>query len=335
VIERAVDRLSPTDRSRLALAPAVGWRAPMLPSLAGTPPAGAGWVFERKFDGVRVIASRDGGRTALFSRTQRAVDASYPELAEALSAQPATRFVVDGEIVAFDGARTSFERLQARIHLTRPDQIRATGVSVVLCLFDLLVIGDVDVTRVSLRSRKELLQEAFAFDDTVRFSADRVGDGAALFAEACAQGWEGLIAKRADSPYRSGRRSTDWLKYKCVREQEFVIGGFTDPSGTRLGFGALLLGYYDGDQLRYAGKVGTGFTDATLRDLRSQLDRLSQRECPFADRVGERGAHWARPELVAQAGFSDWTDDGKLRHARFLGLRADKPARDVVREMPA
>jgi len=335
VIERAVDRLSPVDRSRLAPAAAMGWRAPMLPTLAGSRPVGEGWIFERKFDGVRVIACRDGDRTALFSRSQRAIDASYPELAAALAAQPAGRFIVDGEIVVFDGAHTSFERLQARIHLTRPEQIRATGVSVVLCLFDVLVIGDVDVTGVSLRSRKDLLQEAFVFDDTVRFSAGRVGDGTALFTEACAQGWEGLIAKRADSPYRSGRRSTDWLKYKCVREQEFVIGGFTDPNGTRLGFGALLLGYYDGDRLRYAGKVGTGFTDAILRDVRAQLDRLRQPECPFADRVGERGAHWVRPELVAQAGFSDWTDDGKLRHARFLGLRTDKPTHEVVREMPS
>ncbi|MGH3491218.1 MAG: non-homologous end-joining DNA ligase, partial [Actinopolymorphaceae bacterium] len=149
---------------------------------------------------------------------------------------------------------------------------------------------------------------------------------------ACHRGWEGLIAKRADASYQVGRRSRDWLKFKCVRDQEFVIGGFTDPEGSRQGFGALLVGHYERRQLRYAGKVGTGYNALMLRDLRAKMDAIAQASSPFADPVRERSAHWVRPELVAQIGFTEWTTDGKLRHPRFVGLRTDKDASEVVRE---
>jgi bifunctional non-homologous end joining protein LigD len=161
----------------------------------------------------------------------------------------------------------------------------------------------------------------------------RNGDGEAFFAEACRKGWEGVIAKRADSPY-AARRSRDWLKFKCGKGQELVVGGFTEPRGTRIELGALLLGYYAGDALRYAGKVGTGFDRDTLRDLAARLRPLRRPDPPFADAasIRERGVTWVQPELVAQVGFSEWTRDGRLRHPRFLGLRDDKPARQVVRE---
>lgn len=184
-----------------------------------------------------------------------------------------------------------------------------------------------------LRARKRVLQALADLTDPLRYSEHRDRDGEAYLDEACAQGWEGLIAKRADSAYQHGR-SRDWLKFKCARGQEFVIGGFTDPAGSRVGFGALLVGHYQGDRLRYAGKVGTGFDDRTLRWLHRRLTELVQDSSPFADPVRERGAHWVRPELVAQVGFSEWTGDGKLRHPRFQGLREDKAARDVVREEP-
>jgi DNA ligase D-like protein (predicted ligase) len=289
------------------------------------------WIFERKLDGVRAIASRDGETPKLWSRNQKPMNNAFPEIVEALAEQGGPRFVVDGEIVAFDGEQTSFAKLQPRIHLTDPKRARATGVEIFYYLFDLLYFDTFDATQLPLRQRKQLLKDAFDFRDPLRFSEHRNAEGEKFFEEACAKGWEGLIAKRADSTYRPGR-STDWLKFKCVKDQEFVIGGFTDPQGSRFGFGALLLGYYDGGKLRYAGKVGTGFDEATLRALTAKLTELEQDTSPFADPVPERRIHWVRPELVAQIGFSEWTGDGKLRHSRFEGLRDDKKPTDVARE---
>jgi ATP-dependent DNA ligase len=166
-------------------------------------------------------------------------------------------------------------------------------------------------------------------------STHRNTEGEAYLREACRRGWEGLVAKRADAPYRPGRRSPDWLKLKCVHEQELVVGGWTDPQRSRTGFGALLVGYYEGSDLRYAGKVGTGFDHRVLTDLSARFRDLAADGSPFAEPVRENGAHWLRPELVAQIGFSEWTRDGKLRHPRYLGLRDDKAPQDVVREEPA
>ncbi|MEC3976705.1 non-homologous end-joining DNA ligase [Amycolatopsis sp. H20-H5] len=308
-----------------------GWLEPMLATLTERRFSDRNWVFERKLDGVRAICARDGGDVSLWSRTRHAMNGAYPEIADALAAQGAERFVVDGEIVAFDGNRTSFAALQPRIHLTDPKRARESGVRVFYYLFDLLQFDGLDARPLPLRRRKQLLREAFDFDGPLRFAQHRNADGERFFEEACARGWEGLIAKRADSPYHPGR-SPDWLKFKCVFEQEFVVGGFTDPQGTRTGFGALLLGYYDGGRLRYAGKVGTGFDDAVLRELAGRLGELEQRASPFDGLVRERGGHWVRPELVVQAGFAEWTGDGKLRHARFSGVRVDKAPGDVVRE---
>ncbi|GAB3297292.1 non-homologous end-joining DNA ligase [Parasphingorhabdus pacifica] len=307
------------------------WSEPMLATLTHEPFSGADWVFERKLDGARVLTGRAGGDPVLWSRNRKRVNASYPEVAEALAGQGVDEFLVDGEVVAFEGNRTSFARLQRRMHLTSPLAARRTGVRVYYYLFDLLAFGGVDLTGLSLRTRKRLLRECFGFDDPLRFSAHRNGDGREFLRQACECGWEGLIAKRADRPYRGGR-SRDWLKLKCVTGQEFVIGGFTDPRGGRTGFGALLVGYYETGRLRYAGKVGTGYDDRMLRYLRGVLEELRRSGSPFVDDVGVRDAHWVEPRLVVEVGFSEWTDDGKLRHPRFSGLRADKPAKSVVRE---
>lgn len=327
--------LGAREATRLRPAEAIGPRAPMLATLTHRTFSDRNWVFERKLDGVRAIASRDGmdpdSGTILWSRNGNKVTAGYPEIAEALDAQAPERFVADGEVVAFDGAQTSFARLQHRMHLTNSDRARRTGVAVYFYLFDLLVLGDVDLTGLELRTRKRLLAECFGFTDPLRYSTHRDGAGRDYLDDACRRGWEGLIAKRAASPYRSGR-SGDWLKLKCVRDQEFVIGGFTEPSGSRSGFAALLLGYYAGGRLRYAGKVGTGFDQHTLTELRRRLDELQRPDGPFDDRIPQRGVHWVEPELVAQIGFSEWTGDGLLRHPRFQGLRTDKRPRDVVRE---
>lgn len=322
--------LSAAERGQLRTWRGGTWQEPTLATLTERPFSDSGWIYERKLDGVRVLAGRDGGDPQLWSRNHKRVDTAYPELVEALREQ-AEQFVLDGEVVAFEGNRTSFARLQNRIHLTSARQARLSGVPIHYYAFDLVALDGYDLTRLPLRTRKRVLRERFAFGDPLRFGAHRSGDGEDFFQQACSRGWEGLIAKRADRPYRSGR-SRDWLKFKCVSGQEFVIGGWTDPQGSRAGFGALLLGHYEGDRLRYAGKVGTGYDERTLKDLRSRLDRLARDSSPFAERIDERGAHWVDPELVAEVGFTEWTADGRLRHPRFSGLRWDKSAGEVVRE---
>ncbi|MEV0186181.1 hypothetical protein AB0I54_44190 [Streptomyces sp. NPDC050625] len=204
-----------------------------------------------------------------------------------------------------------------------------------LYVFDVPYLAGHDLTELPLRTRKALLRRAVAFAPPLRFTPHRNTDGEAYLRQACERGWEGgVIAKRADSRYEQ-RRSTKWLKFKCGRRQELVIGGFTEPQGSRTGFGALLVGHYEGRRLVYAGKVGTGYDRATLDGLRARMDRLKRGRSPFAGRAPwECGAHWTELRLVAEIGFTEWTDDGKLRHPRFVGLRTDKSARKVVRERP-
>jgi DNA ligase D-like protein (predicted ligase) len=281
------------------------------------------WVFERKLDGIRCLAVKDGDEVTMLTRNDLPLDSRHPEIAAALRRQPARSFAVDGELVAFEGDQTSFARLARR---------GREGVDVYLYVFDLLELDGRDVRDLPLLERKRLLAEALRFEDPIRLSEHLPGGGTALFERACREGWEGLIAKRADSPYVP-KRSRDWLKIKCGLEQELVVGGYTEPRGTRTGFGALLLGHYRDGELVYAGKVGTGFDRALLGELTERLERLRRDDSPFAgDDAPRRGTTWVDPELVAQIGFSEWTGDGRLRHPRFVGLREDKAARDVVRE---
>jgi len=293
------------------------------------------WIFERKLDGERCLVFRDGPQLRLMTRNQKPVTGTYPELAAALQAQRADDFIVDGEVVAFHGDQTSFARLQQRLGTRDPDHALLAEVPVYFYIFDVLWAAGRDTRSLPLRERKRLLRGLLSFRDPLRFTEHRDGDGAAYWREACAQGWEGLVAKRADAPYQPGR-SRDWLKFKCENAQEFVIGGYTDPQGSRTGFGALLLGYYDRDgQLVYAGKVGTGFDQRTLVSLHAALAELEQDRPPFESGVlPRRRVHWAEPRLVGQVGFSEWTTDGQLRHPRFQGLRRDKDPAEVVREMP-
>jgi bifunctional non-homologous end joining protein LigD len=290
------------------------------------------WIFERKLDGERCLAFRRAGGVHLVSRNQKRLDGTYPEVVEALAGDLRHDVIVDGEIVAFERGRVSFARLQHRMGITDPALALRTGIAVSYYVFDLVHVDGYDVTALPVRARKLLLRKAVSFGKPLCFTGHRNTEGEAYFAEACRRGWEGLIAKRAESAYVSGR-SRDWLKFKCSNRQEVVIGGFTAPSGTRVGFGALLIGYYDGGRLVYAGKVGTGFDVATLRELRRRLDELEQDHSPFSGQVRERGVHWVRPELVAEVAFTEWTDS-RLRHPRFLGLRDDKPPEQVVRERP-
>jgi len=298
------------------------------------------WVYERKLDGERCLAYRTPAGVRLMSRNERDITTTFPEIAGALDAQRQGEgdIVVDGEIVAFEGAETRFGRLQHRLGLAHPGDELVRTIPVYYYVFDVLYADGEDTRRLPLISRKEVLARAVTFRDPLRFTEHRTGDGVAFFEQACRDGWEGLIAKRADAPYQAGR-SRDWLKFKCENAQEFVIGGYTDPQRSRVGFGALLLGYYDHDgELVYAGKVGTGFDNETLRSLHARLAALEQDRTPFGRRAAaahQRGVHWVKPDLVGQVGFTEWTDDGELRHPRFQGMRDDKSAREVVREVPA
>jgi bifunctional non-homologous end joining protein LigD len=282
-------------------------------------PAGAEWLFERKLDGIRCLAVKDGGRTRLYSRNELSLDDRYAPLAAALDADPADGFAIDGEAVVFVGGR---------------DRFGGEGGELFYYVFDVLFAGGRDVRSLPLQERRRVLEGVLRWTDPLRITEQLTGDGPALLAEACRDGWEGLIAKRLGTPYVS-TRSRDWLKLKCTRAQELVIGGYTAPRGSRTDLGALLVGHFEGDRLRYAGKVGTGFTRSTLRQLSERLAPLVRETSPFEPEKGlPRAATWVQPELVAQIAFMEWTSDGRLRHPSFLGLRIDKPAREITREEP-
>ena len=319
---------------RTPRAPMPDWVEPMLATLTDRREFDDGWLLEHKFDGERCLAFVRDASVTLRTRTRRDVTRTYPEIAAALAR--AGRLVVDGEVVAVTGEQVlGFEALQQRLGVASPSDSLVARVPVALCAFDLLHADGRDLTGLGVLDRKAALEDALRFGGTVRPTAHARGESLRRYEEACTAGWEGLIAKRADAPYRPGR-SRDWLKLKCLAEQELVVGGFTEPRGSRAGLGALLVGYFEDGRLRYAGKVGTGFDTRTLRDLRTHLDALEQPHSPFAEAVRPlpAGTHWVRPVLVAQIAFAEWTRAGRLRQPRFLGLRDDKPAVTVVRERP-
>src|SRR5947209_905080 len=274
--------------------------APMKAVLSDTPFSDPNWVFERKLDGERCGALRRGGQVRLLSRVGTVLNPTYPELADALSID-GPDLLLDGEIVAFAGRATSFERLQQRMGIRDPERARRSPVAVYYYLFDILELDGGDVRALPLLERKARLRQAVEFRGHLRYTTYRKRDGETAFESACERGWEGVIAKRADSPYVA-TRSRDWLKLKCAHGQELVIGGWTAPKGSRQRVGALLVGYYDQGRLRYAGKVGTGFDEQTLERLRRELERRERPTSPFEGGDPPRGARWAEPELVAEIG---------------------------------
>jgi DNA ligase D-like protein (predicted ligase) len=306
----------------------------MLATLTDRRDFGDDWLLERKFDGERCVARKEGGDVRLESRTGKDLTGTYPEVRAAVAAQRGRSVLLDGEVVAYDGDQTSFSRLQQRLGVREPSSELVTAFPVVYCVFDVLEVDGDDLADQPLLERRARLAKAIRPQAALQLAEAWRGDARRRFGEACRSGWEGLIAKRADASYAPGR-SRDWLKLKCAWEQEFVIGGYTDPGGSRTDFGALLVGYYEDGRLQYAGKVGTGYTAAVLRDLGARLRELETAESPFLDaRPIPRGVHWTRPELVAQIAFAEWTSDARLRQPRFLGLRDDKRPTDVVRERP-
>ncbi len=328
------EALAAKARGRLRYRAQPGWIPPMLATLGDRAPTGGGWIYEPKLDGVRVLAYVTGGSVRLLSRNRKRVEGGYPELVEALSLAVRGDAVLDGEIVAPDPATglSSFSRLQQRMHLRDVRRAARTGVSVELYLFDCLFYEGIDLSGLPLLDRKKVLRDVVWYDGPVRFTPYRTTGSALMYREACAKGAEGILAKRAESRYVSGR-SADWLKVKCVQQQEFVIGGYTAPQGARAHLGALLVGYYQSGKLRYAGKVGTGYDRDTLELLSRKLIPLHRRTSPFAPGPVPAGeVRWVTPKLVAQIGFGEWTGAGLLRHPRFLGLREDKVAQEVRRE---
>lgn len=293
----------------------------------------AAWLFEPKWEGERCLVFRRGSELRLLSRNRKRLNERYPEIEAAFRQQSATSFIADGEIVTFENGVSSFAKLQQRIQVEHPSRDLIRWVPVWLCLFDLLYVDRYDTRKVPLRFRKQLLRRTFEFRGSLRFTHHRHTEGERYYREACRRRWEGVIAKNARSPYVSGR-SREWLKFKCAQRQEFVIGGYTDPQGSRIELEALLVGYYRDGKVVYAGKVGTGFDTETLERLSRRLARLETAANPFdaADGLPPRGVHWVKPWLVAEVAFAEWTPDGKLRHPRFLGLRGDKRPQEAARE---
>lgn len=322
-------------------APPVTFIEPMKARLAETPPERGDWIYEIKFDGYRAIAFRHGQNVNLFSRNEKDFAQKFPEIADAIGAVSMDDFVMDGEIVALDPKGvSSFQLLQAaEIGPERP--------AIYFYAFDLLRLSGKDLQQEPLVRRKSLLEQLLKdAPKAIRFSASLGEDAGRLLKQAEKLGLEGLIGKRKDSAYEAGRRSGAWIKLKLRREQEFVIGGYTNPEGSRTNFGALLVGFYEGTHLKFCGKVGTGFDARRLQSLHSRFKELSRGDCPFVNLPELRGSryspritvaemkkcHWVEPQLVCQVAFSEWTRDDKLRQPAFLGLREDKDAREVVRE---
>jgi bifunctional non-homologous end joining protein LigD len=308
-------------------------------AVSGSLPADPdGWLFEIKWDGVRVIATLDHGALRLASASGRDITASYPELAALAADHGDHLLVLDGEVVALDDRGVpDFGRLQGRMHVADAQEAyrRAVDTPIVYQVFDLLRLDDHELLTVPVADRRRLLTELVDEGPHWRVPPS-YDDGAALLQAAVDLGLEGIVAKRADSPYTPGARSPAWRKVKVRRQQELVVGGWTDGTGNRAGhLGALLVGYHDGEALRFAGRVGSGLNGRDLGWWRSELEARAVEDCPFeplppaADR---RVAHWARPELVVEVAFAEWSRDGRLRHPSYLGRRNDKDPLEVVRE---
>jgi len=305
--------------------------APMLATLTHDYFSDPNWLYEPKLDGERCLLYKQGKRIMMLSRNQKEQDDYYPEINQALKKMPGN-FILDCELVVFDGKITSFSKLQNRMHVKNPSDKLIKKFPVLAYAFDILYLDGFSLECLPLRKRKSILKNAFSFASPIHYLPHRNEKGKKYLNEVCSKGMEGLIAKDAESQYVH-HRSKKWLKFKCGHGQEFVIGGYTKPQGQRIGFGALLLGYYKDTQLIYCGRVGTGFDDEFLEFLHHRMQQIQTENSAFDDYAEEDDeVNWIKPELVAEVGFSEWTEHGKLRHPRFLGLRKDKDPKDVHRE---
>lgn len=307
---------------------------PQLATLVDAAPSGQAWITEHKYDGYRMQAHCDNGSSTLYSRNTLDWSHKFPEIRDALgSAFGQQQVILDGEIIVGTPARASFQALQTALGTSDTSRTRYV-------LFDLISYDGLDLRPLPWHERRtalEALYSSVAAHGPLRISTVQRGSPATLLRRACSNGGEGIICKRREAPYQSGR-GRDWLKIKCSKRQEFVVVGFTPGQGTRSGFGALLLGVYSLQrELQYVGRVGTGFSDATLKALHKRLNSLTRKTSPLHDTAIDSLKNagpvtWVRPELVAEVSFTEWTADGSLRHPVFHGLREDKPATSIVRE---
>jgi bifunctional non-homologous end joining protein LigD len=305
--------------------------APQLATLVRKPPEGDEWIHELKFDGYRMVCHLNRGNAHFWSRNGKDWTEKFPNLARALKTFPATTAILDGEVVVVDRAgRSSFQSLQ---------QAMGKGGAFVFEIFDLIYFEGYNLTRTPLRERKLVLEQLLASAKTegpLRYSDHAEGNGVQFFKQACDYGIEGIVSKLADSPYES-TRNRNWQKSKCIKRQEFVIAGYTPSKKGFPGFGSLILGVYEKGKLVYSGRVGTGFSIKQRLELQKKLDHISQSSMPFAVKPkdpGLRDAHWAKPQLVAEVEFTEWTADGSIRHPSFQGLREDKKPSEILREEP-
>ena len=314
---------------------------PMKAKLVEQPPVTGDWIYELKFDGIRLIGVKRNEKISLLSRNENELAKRFPEVVEAMKTLPARECVIDGEVVALDQeGRSSFQLLQAR-------EMEGRKTPVYFYAFDLLQIDGHSLASLPLEARKDVLEKLCAeARDPIRFSGAIGTDARRLLAEVKRRGLEGLIGKQSNSVYEPGRRSAAWIKLKCVNEQEFVIGGYTPPQGSRKYFGAILVGYYQNKKLVFAGKVGTGFTAKSLSILYKKFQKEARNDCPFVDLPSRqngqwvqditpsmmRKMHWVNPVFVCEVKFAEWTRDKKLRAPVFLGLREDKNPSEVIRE---
>ncbi len=317
--------------------------APMKPRLLDEPPTQGEWIYELKFDGIRAIAIKDGAQVSLLSRNQNELASRFPEVVEAVKMLPIDDCVIDGEVVALDDeGRSSFQLLQGR------EMENGKAQPLYYYVFDLLQADGRTLISQPLEARRQWVRKLCAdAPETIRYSGEISGEPKKLLAQVKRLGLEGLIGKQRNSVYEPDRRSGAWIKLKCLNEQEFVIGGYTPPAGARKHFGALLVGYYENNRLLFAGKVGTGFNTKLLASLHKQFRQEAREDCPFADLPSKQGGqwiqgitpsmmrkcHWVNPVCVCQVKFAEWTRDAKLRQPVFLGMRDDKKAREVKREV--
>jgi bifunctional non-homologous end joining protein LigD len=314
---------------------------PMKAKLVEKPPATGDWIYELKFDGIRLIGVKSGEKVSLLSRNENELTQRFPEIVEAIKTLAARECVIDGEVVALDEeGRSSFQLLQAR-------EMEGRKSPVYFYAFDLLQLDGKSLLSLALEVRKKVLEKLCGdAGDPVRYSGAIGGDAQQLLEEVKRRGLEGIIGKQSNSVYEPGRRSGAWIKLKCVHEQEFVIGGYTPPQGARKYFGAILVGYYENKKLVFAGKVGTGFTAKSLSALHKKFQKEARDDCPFVDLPSKQNGQWVQditpsmmrkmrwmnPAFVCEIKFAEWTRDKKLRAPVFLGLREDKKPGEVVRE---
>ncbi|GEP51752.1 ATP-dependent DNA ligase [Flavobacterium noncentrifugens] len=302
------------------------WR-PQLATLADETFDNDDWIFETKFDGYRALAQIQNSEVTLLSRNGLPFNSKYPEIAKTLESI-ANDLILDGEIVVEDSkGKSHFQWLQHLEEKPKQGQLK-------FYVFDILYFQGYDLRELELLQRKKILKAILPKLKNIVYSEHTIGNGTKAFAEAVKKNGEGIIAKKSDSKYYTDKRTKDWLKIKTDKQQEMVIGGFTEPRGGRVGIGALLCGYYDGSELKYSGKVGSGYTETILKDLRHKLDKIERKSSPFTTTPKEPGVHWVSPKLVAQIKFSEFTDTGSMRHPVYLGLRSDKNPKDVIMETP-